>query len=72
MTVVVHLSLRLKPSSRFVEPAGSAHFDIAVEVATGIVPMSRAELEADVEACEEVEMFTDVVRISSLNGALVQ
>jgi len=62
MTAVVHRSFKLKPSFRSVEPAGSAHFDIAVEVASGVVPVSRAELEADVEAGEEIELFTDVVR----------
>jgi hypothetical protein len=63
MSAVVHRSFKLKPSTRSVEPAGQAHFDIAVEVTTGVVPVSRAELEADVEASEKDDTFTEVVRV---------
>ena len=61
MAAVVHRSLRSKPVPRTVEPAGLAHFGLAVEVATGVAPVSRAELEAEVETGEEVETFTERV-----------
>jgi hypothetical protein len=71
MTAVVHRSFKLKPSSTSVEPAGLAHFGIAVEAATGVAPVSRAELEAEVEAGEEVETFTEVVRLCCSIGRTV-
>ena len=62
MTAVVHRSLKSKPVPRAVEPAGLAHFGLAVEVATGVTPVSRAELEAEVKTGDDVETFTEVVR----------